>query len=80
MAVTATDIITTLNKTIPSEVLAKLDPVQSLLDQGLDSLALTAMAVALQEKYKIKLSVDDSMKLKTINDIAAFVNAKVEQS
>jgi len=77
MSVTAKDIIATFEQAVPNEVLAKLDPSRPILEQGVDSLALTVIAVALQDTFKIKMSVEESIKLKTINDIVAYVNGKI---
>ena len=72
MTVTANDIIKTFAPFIPKGI--KLDPAKPILEQGVDSLALTALAVALQNAYKVTITPEDGLKLKTVNDVAAFVN------
>jgi acyl carrier protein len=74
MSATLEDIKKTFVFAIPADVLAKLDPAKPLISQGVDSLAMTAMAVALQNAFKVKISVEDGLKLKTLNDVLAFVN------
>lgn len=73
MKVTIEDLKKSFKNTMPDDLLAKLDPAKPLVDQGVDSLALTAMAVALQNIYKVTLSVEDTVKLKSLNDVAAFL-------
>lgn len=68
------DIKKVFSMALNADILATLDPSKPFTAQGVDSLALTAMAVALQDAYKIKISVEDGLKLKTLNDVAAYVN------
>ncbi len=74
MTVTAADILKNCEAVIPQDVLAGLDPDKPFLEQGLDSLNLTGMAVAVQNCYGVKISVEDGLKIKTLNDMVAFVN------
>jgi acyl carrier protein len=59
---------------VPADVLANLDPSKPLTVQGVDSLALTAMAVAIQNAFNVTIGVEDGVKLKTLNDVADFLN------
>jgi acyl carrier protein len=80
MTVTAADILKTFEIAIPKDVMARLDPDKPFLEQGVDSLGLTAMAVALQNVYGVKIGVEDGLRLKTLNDAAAFVNRYAKQT
>jgi len=74
MIVTSSDLKKVFAKTVPADVMAKLDPAQPMAAQGVDSLAITAMAVALQHTYGVAVTPEDGVKLKTLNDVAAFIN------
>ena len=74
MSATLEDLKKTFAFAVPADVLAKLDPAQPLTAQGVDSLAMTAMAVAVQTAFGVKISVAEGLKLKTLNDVLAFVN------
>lgn len=74
MKATVEDLKKCFETIVPADVLAKLDPAKPLTAQGVDSLALTAMAVALQAAYKVTIGPADGIRLKTLNDVAAFLN------
>ncbi|OQX15105.1 MAG: hypothetical protein BWK76_13665 [Desulfobulbaceae bacterium A2] len=74
MQVTVEDLKKCFKNTIADDVLAQLDPAKPLAAQGMDSLALTAMAVVLQNTYKVTIGVEESISLKTLNDVVAFLN------
>lgn len=74
MKATVEDLKQCLVPIVPAEVLAALDPDRPMVEQGVDSLALTAMAVALQHAYKVTIGVEDGLKLRTLRDVAAFLN------
>jgi acyl carrier protein len=76
MKVTGRDILATFSTLIPKDVAEKMDPSKPMLAQGVDSLALTVMAVALQNTYQVDIGVEDGLKLKTMDDVAEFVNRK----
>ncbi len=78
MAVTAKDILATFESAVPGDVFKTMDPERPMLEQGLDSLSLAAMAVALQNVYKVKVTVEDGLQLKTVNDVVDFVNRKTK--
>ncbi|MBF0528495.1 MAG: acyl carrier protein [Deltaproteobacteria bacterium] len=44
--------------------------------QGVDSMDHPAFIVALEDRYHVKLTEKDILKLKTINDFIDFVNKK----
>ena len=74
MQVTVVDIKKCLEKAVPAGIMDTMDPSKPMVSQGVDSLAMTIMAVALQNTYKVKISPEDGLTLKTLDDIAAFIN------
>jgi len=79
MTVTSADIMELMRVAgIPSGFVDNVKVDLSLHAQGLDSMDLPAIAVAVEEKYNIDLSDAEATKLKTINDFAAFVNEKLQ--
>lgn len=76
MSVTTADVIELFATVIPAETLDGIDPDQPLLTQGVDSLALTALAVAMQREFSIELTITDAITLRTINDVVSFINSK----
>lgn len=74
MNVTAADLKKIFGKAVPADVIAKIDPDQPMAAQGVDSLAITAMAVALQHTYGVTVAPEDGVRLKTLNDVAAWIN------
>lgn len=78
MKVTAEDILAVIKETIEDqEVAAKLKVDTPLLQQGLDSIDMPAIAVATEKKFGVNLSDAQATKLKTVNDFVAFVNQKL---
>ena len=57
------------------DLVASLDPAEALSLQGVDSVDCPAFAVAVEERYGVKLSDADSLKLKTLNDFAQYISA-----
>lgn len=76
MSVTVADLKKVFAAALPAGKMDKLDPALPLAGQGVDSLAITTMAVALQKAYNFTLSVEDGLKLKTLNDVVAFINKR----
>lgn len=74
MSVTVSDLKKVFATVLPSATLDTMDPAKPLVGQGVDSLSLTALAVALEKTYKVRISVEDGIKLKTLNDVAAYLN------
>lgn len=74
MQVTVDDIRKCLEKAVPAGVMDTMDPSRPMVAQGVDSLALTIMAVTLQNTYQVKISPEDGLTLKTLDDITAFIN------
>lgn len=56
-----------------------IQPTDDLLaDLGLDSLALTVLAVGLENKFRVKLSQEDAGVVRTVADLAALVARRSE--
>lgn len=51
-----------------------------LADLGLDSLGLTVLAVGLENRYRVKLSQEDALGIRTVADLAALVARRTEAS
>jgi acyl carrier protein len=64
-----------LNIGINRDIVAGVDPGEALSLQGVDSVDCPAFAVAVEERYGVKLSDADSLKLKTLNDFAQYISA-----
>ena len=65
-----------LNIGMDRDIVAGVDPAEALSLQGVDSVDCPAFAVAVEERYGVKLSDADSLKLKTLNDFAKYITAK----
>ena len=74
MSVTVADVKKVFTGIVPDPVLQKMDPAKPMVPQGVDSLALTVMAVALEKAFGVKITPGDGIKLKSLNDVAAFIN------
>jgi acyl carrier protein len=64
-----------LNIGVDGDIVAGVDPAEALYMQGVDSLDCPAFAMAVEERYGVKVSDADSLKLKTLNDFANHINA-----
>jgi acyl carrier protein len=51
-----------------------------LADLGLDSLGLTILAVGLENRFRVKLSQEDAVGLRTVSDLARLVVRRAEVS
>jgi acyl carrier protein len=49
-----------------------------LADLGLDSLALTILAVGLENRFRVKLSQEDAVDVRTVGDLARLVVRRAE--
>ncbi|MHB8770728.1 MAG: acyl carrier protein [Syntrophales bacterium] len=79
MKITAKDVIALMKEVgIDEEIIKNLKNDAPLLDQGLDSIDLPAIAVATEKLCKVDLSDADATKLKTIDDFVRYVNGKMK--
>ncbi len=79
MAITGDDIIAIAKDAgIDAAVVDGLKFNVPLLTQGLDSIDLPIVAVAVEKKYGIDLSNADPAKLRTIDDFVSYVNQELE--
>jgi len=75
MPVTVDDVKKVFAPAVPAAVLDKMDPSQPMVGQGVDSLALTLLAVVVQKNFGVAISPEQGLQLKTLNDVTAFLNA-----
>jgi acyl carrier protein len=61
---------------INKDIVTAVNPAEALSLQGVDSVDCPAFAVAVEEKFGVKLSDADSLKLKTLNDFEKYITAK----
>jgi len=61
---------------VESRVALGLRPDEPLLKQGMDSIDFPAFALAIEERYGVKIEERDSLSLRTLNDFAAYVAAR----
>jgi acyl carrier protein len=55
-----------------------VEPSHDLLkDLQLDSLGLTVLAVGLENRFRVKLSEEDSVGIATVSDLARLVSTRV---
>lgn len=79
MKITAADVIAIMREVgVDEEIIKKIKKDVPLMDQGLDSIDLPAMAAAMETKFKIDLSEIDAVKIKTIDDCVKFVNDRLQ--
>ena len=79
MKATAADIIVLMREVgIDKEIIEKLKNDKPLLNQGLDSIDLPAIAAAAETKFHVDLSDADATRLKTIDNFVAYLNEKIK--
>jgi acyl carrier protein len=49
-------------------------------DLQLDSIGLTVMAVGLEDRFRVKLTEEDSAEVRTVRDLAGLVAKRFEES
>lgn len=59
---------------IEKEIVDRLDPAVPIIRQGIDSVDCPAFIASLEMKYGIRVSDEDGLRLKTINDYVAFLS------
>ena len=73
--ITNEDILQALEGIDVSTPLADIKADVPLVSQGLDSLDMATLMLALETKYKKSIPPEKSARLRTIQDIVAFLNA-----
>lgn len=62
------------------EVERMVEPSDHLIqDLQLDSLGLTVLAVGLEDRFRVKLTEDDSVRVSTVGDLAALVAIRTSE-
>ncbi len=75
MTIAASDITAIMKSTgIDPKTVDALKMDVPLVHQGLDSIDMPVIAVAVEKKFGIDLSDANAAQLKTVNDFAAYVN------
>ncbi len=78
MAVTVDDVLNLMRTyAVPAELVDRLDPAASMAMQGVDSLALTLVAMGLQHAYGIQLTVEEGLTLRTVEDVVVMLNNRL---
>ncbi len=62
-----------LNIGVCADIVAGVDPAEPLSLQGVDSMDCPAFAMAVEERYGVKISDAESLRLKTLNDFADYI-------
>ena len=73
--ITNEDVLQALEGIDVSTPIADLKADVPLVSQGLDSLDMATLMLALESKYKKTIPPEKSARLRTIQDIVAFLNA-----
>lgn len=77
MGITTSDIKECLEKIDWDIDVASLKENEPLTEQGLDSLDVINMLFALEKDFSIEIPDTDVDKLKTINDLEAYMNKRI---
>ncbi len=74
MAVTGSELKALLEEAgVKPEVARAVNPAAPLLKQGLDSVDFPAFCALLEERFQVALDDEAALKLRTLDDFAAFV-------
>ncbi len=72
--ISASDLLAVFREAgLKPSVVAALKPDVPLLRQGIDSIDLPVIAVAIEKKYGVDFSKADAAKLRTLQDTIAFI-------
>lgn len=73
MAITGLELKAMLEEIgVKPEVARAVDPAGALLKQGVDSVDFPAFCALFEERYKVRLDDEAALKLRTLDDFAAF--------
>ncbi|ADW19299.1 phosphopantetheine-binding protein [Desulfobulbus propionicus DSM 2032] len=62
---------------LDEEMVSRLDPNVLLSEQGFDSIDYPAFALAVEERYGVRISDAEALRLKTLADFEHCIKAKV---
>jgi acyl carrier protein len=62
-----------------AQTVLELEPDQAVAHNALDSFGFTAFIVAIEERFAIRVSDKSSVKLRSLNDFAQYVEAQLER-
>jgi 3-oxoadipate enol-lactonase len=63
-----------------AQTVLELEPDQAVAHNALDSFGFTAFIVAIEERFTIRVSDKSSVKLRSLNDFAQYVEAQLERA
>jgi 3-oxoadipate enol-lactonase len=63
-----------------AQTVRELEPDQAVAHNALDSFGFTAFIVAIEERFAIRVSDKSSVKLRSLNDFAGYVEAQLKRS
>jgi acyl carrier protein len=70
------EVIAIINDVCRPETPELDDDSRSLLESGLDSLDFATLMMALEDKYGVAITEDDLEKMRSLNAIVAFIEAR----
>lgn len=77
MAITGSELKALLGEIGVKESVAKaVQPGVPIMKQGLDSADCPAFAALLEERFGVDMDDQESLKLRTLDDYAAYINAR----
>lgn len=77
MQVTREDIVASIRQANVVDTPESLRPDHKLTDQGIDSLGMFSVILALQEKYAIEIPDQDIDQLNTIDELVTYLNSRL---
>ncbi len=70
------NIIKIIHDTGVIDDITKFDPKKSFKENGIDSLDIFTVFLAVEEKLEVKFSEEESIQIKSANDMANFLKSK----
>jgi acyl carrier protein len=61
---------------VSADIVDNLVPALALVDQGVDSVDFPLFILALEKHYAIKIREEDALKLRTLNDVVAYLERR----
>jgi acyl carrier protein len=58
---------------VERSIVDAMDPAKPLLLQGMDSIDYPVFALAVEEKFRVRISDRDALQLKTLDDFKRFI-------
>ena len=77
MAISRDELLTILLEAVPPQAPRQYDPDKKLTESGLDSLDVSNFLLLVEERYDLKILDEDFERINTLNDVVAYVNARL---